>query len=85
MEIFAYEAPAEIYSTDRRVTRKRAVTRRRFEHSAEAIRFTIEQLSRSMQSGTVMEVNGDRIQITQIRALYDSQHYPLSRQTATAI
>jgi hypothetical protein len=33
-----------------------------------------------MQRGTVMEVDGDRIQITQIRALYDSQRYPLSRR-----
>jgi hypothetical protein len=27
-----------------------------------------------------MEVDGDRIQITEIRALYDSERYPLSRQ-----
>ncbi|MES0403750.1 MAG: hypothetical protein ABUJ93_09635 [Hyphomicrobium sp.] len=80
MEVFAYDSPAEIFSSDGRVTRKRAVTNRRFARSAEAIRFAIEQLPQPMQPGTVMEVDGDRIQITQIRALYDSQRYPLSRR-----
>jgi hypothetical protein len=60
------------------------VTYRRFARSAEAIRFAIEQLPQPMQRGTVMEVDGDRIQITQIRALYDSERYPLSRRISTS-
>jgi hypothetical protein len=80
MEKFAYDAPAEIFSSDARAVRKRPVTYRRFPSSAEAIRFAIEQLCQSVQRETVMEVEGDRIQIAQIRALYDSQRYPLSRQ-----
>ncbi len=32
-----------------------------------------------MQPWAVMEVDGDRIKFTQIRALYDSARYPLSR------
>ncbi len=80
MEKFAYDAPAEIFSIDRTAARKRPLTYRQFASSAEAIRFAIEQLPQPMQRGTVMEVEGDRIQITQIRALYDSQRYPLSRR-----
>jgi hypothetical protein len=85
MEKFAYDAPAEIFSSDGRAVRKRPVTYRRFASSAEAIRFAIEQLPQPMQRGTVMEVDGDRIQITEIRALYDSQRYPLSRQDSQPI
>ena len=80
MQKFAHDAPAEIYSNDGRVARKRAVTYRRFARSAEAIRFTIEQLPQPMQPWTVMEVDGDRIKFTQIRALYDGERYPLSRR-----
>ena len=80
MDKFEYEAPAEVYSTDGSIARKRPVTYRRFAHSAEAIRFAIEQLPLTMQRGTVMEVGGDRIKFSQIRALYDSKRYPLSRR-----
>ena len=80
MQKFAHDAPAEIYSNDGRVARKRAVTYRRFARSAEAIRFTIEQLPQPMQPWTVMEVDGDRIKFAHIRALYDSERYPLSRR-----
>ena len=80
MDTFEYDAPAEVYSSDGTIARKRPVTYRRFARSAEAIRFTIEQLPQAMQRGTVMEVGGDRIRFTDIRALYDSKHYPLSRR-----
>jgi hypothetical protein len=85
MEKFAYDAPAEIYSSDGRVARKRAVTYQRFARSAEAIRFTIEQLPQPLQPWTVMEVDGDRIKFTQIRALYDGERYPLSRRAPQQI
>jgi hypothetical protein len=81
MDKFAYDAPAEIYSTDGVGARKRPVSYRRFDSSAEAIRFAIEQLPQIMQRGTVMEVGDDRFEISAIRALYDSASYPLSRET----
>jgi hypothetical protein len=81
MDKFAYDAPAEIYSTDDVGARKRPVSYRRFDSSAEAIRFAIEQLPQIMQRGTVMEVGDDRFEINAIRALYDSASYPLSRET----
>jgi hypothetical protein len=33
-----------------------------------------------MQRGAVMQVGDDRFELTQIRALYDDERYPLSRQ-----
>jgi hypothetical protein len=80
MARFEYDVPAEVYSTVGRGTRKRPVTYRRFVSSAEAIRFAIEQLPELMQRGAVMQVDDDRFELTQIRALYDDERYPLSRQ-----
>jgi len=79
MDKFDYHEAAELFSSDESIARKRPIAYRRFARSAEAIRFTIEQLPQAMQRGTVMEVRGDRIKFTQIRGLYDSKHYPLSR------
>lgn len=79
MDKFTYDAPAEIYSSAGTGSRKRPVSYRRFATSAEAIRFTIEELPQMMQRGTVMEVGDDRFEIADIRALYDSDDYPLSR------
>jgi hypothetical protein len=84
MEKFAYDAPAEIYSSEGVGARKKLVTYRRFDSSAEAIRYAIEQLPQTMQRGTVMEVGDDRFEFATIRALYDSEHYPLSRDAGEA-
>ncbi len=84
MDKFAYDAPAEIYSSDGTGGRKRPVSYRRFDSSAEAIRFTMEQLPQMMQRGTVMEVGDDRFEIADIRALYESEQYPLSRDADDA-
>jgi hypothetical protein len=84
MEKFAYDAPAEIYSSNGTGGRKRPVSYRRFDSSAEAIRFTIEQLPELMKRGTVMEVGDDRFEMAAIQALYDSEDYPLSRDGGDA-
>ncbi|MCK9911401.1 hypothetical protein MXD81_19775, partial [Microbacteriaceae bacterium K1510] len=54
---------------------------RRFAKSAEAIRFVIEELPQLVQRGTVMEIGEDRYELSDIRALYDSDDYPLPRET----
>ena len=79
MSSFDYDAPAEIYSSPARGTRAGPVAYRRFQRSADAIRFTIEELSDQMQRGTAMEVDDERFGLAQIRALYVSERYPLSR------
>lgn len=78
---FAFEAPAEIYSSGGSRTRKGPMSYRRFQSSAEAIRFAVEELPQIMQRGTVMEVGDDRFEFADIRALYDSDDYPLPRDS----
>jgi hypothetical protein len=79
MDKFEYDAPAEVYWGDGDASRKRPMMCRGFVHSAEAICFAIEQLPQSIQPRTILEVGGDRIKFTRIRALYDSERYPLIR------
>jgi hypothetical protein len=57
------------------------MTYRRFDSGAGAIRFAIEQLPSDMLFGTVLEVNEERFDATQIRSLYESQAYPLPRRS----
>ena len=77
---FSYEAPAELYSSDGTGARKRPVSYRRFASSAEAIRFTVEQLPQIMQRSAVMECGDDRFEFAAIQALYDNKNYPLVRE-----
>jgi hypothetical protein len=79
MDEFDYSAPAEVYLSPARGSRPASVKYRRFDSSAEAIRYAVEELGPLMQRGTVMEVGEERLEFAQIRALYDSERYPLSR------
>lgn len=81
---FPFEEPAEIYATPGAGARKRPMSYRRFSKSAEAIRFVIEELPQLVQRGTVMEIGDDRYELADIRALYDSEGYPLTRETNDA-
>jgi hypothetical protein len=77
---FAYGEPAELYSSgSSRSSHKHPVSYRRFDNSAEAIRFAVEELPQPLQRGTIMEVGDDRFEFDQIKALYDSGDYPLAR------
>lgn len=71
--------------TTARGAQRRPLTYRRFESAAEAIRFAIEDLGQDVQRGTVMEVDGDRFPLVDIRALYDSDSYPLARKAADVV
>jgi hypothetical protein len=75
MDKFEYDAPADLYWSDRQGPRKRPVMYRGFARSAEAICFAIEQLPPS----AIMEMGDERIAFAQIRALYDSERYPMIR------
>lgn len=79
---FDYDAPAEVYMTNSWSTQARPVTYRRFDRSAEAIRFAIEELTERMQRGIAMEVGDERFELEQILKLYDSEQYPLPRRPA---
>jgi hypothetical protein len=83
-EKFPFESPAEIYATGGTTARKRPMSYRRFSTSAEAIRFVIEGLPQIVQRGTVMEVDDERYELADIRNLYDSAAYPLTREIIEA-
>jgi hypothetical protein len=80
---FDYAAPAEVFACRSRSSSQRPVTYRRFDSGAEAIRFAIEELPSDVLFGTVLEVNEQRFDASQIRRLYDSDDYPLRRRDIT--
>jgi hypothetical protein len=80
-EPFPFDAPAEVYSSTGLGARKRPMSYRRFPSGAEAIRFVIEELPQLVQRGTIMEVGDGRYEMADIRALYDSEAYPLAKNT----
>ena len=81
MQTFDYAAPAELFpSRNRKVASK--VTYRRFDSAADAIRFAIEELPEPLLLGACIEINERRLGHQEIRALYSSDAYPLSKKKA---
>jgi hypothetical protein len=80
MNNFDYQAPAELFARPRHGARSRPITYRRFDSGAEAIQFAIEKLTADVLRGTVVESDEERYEAEQIRALYDSESYPLNRR-----
>ena len=79
---FDYTALAELYPTRSWKSRGGALAYKRFEIAAEAIRFAIEELPSEFLLGTCLEVEEERFNGHQIRALYESSAYPLPRKPA---
>ena len=75
MSTFDYAASAELYAAHGRS----GLRYRRFTRAAEAIRYAIEKLPPKVLLGTSLEVNAERYDASQIRALYESERYPLAR------
>jgi hypothetical protein len=78
-----YTAPAELYPS-RRFAKSQTTQYRRFASAAEAIRFIVEEMPAKWLSGTYLEVDEQRFEGEQIRALYDAEDYPLIRETVAA-
>ena len=75
---FNFNAPAELFpSRNRKVASK--VKYRRFDKAAEAIRFAIEELPEPLLLGATIQIGDERLGHQQIRALYDSEGFPLKR------
>jgi hypothetical protein len=74
---FNYDAPAELFMS-RRARGSRAKYRR-FETSAEAIRYAMEELPSLRALGAWMQVGDERFNGDEIQRLYESGDYPLRK------
>jgi hypothetical protein len=79
---FNYSAAAELFPTLGRRRRREPFRYARFAHAAEAIRFAMEDLPRECLAGAFLEVDEQRYGSEDIRRLYQSADYPLTRRTA---
>jgi hypothetical protein len=76
MTEFDYKAPAELFAAQGR----RGFRYRRFFNAGEAIRYAIEKLPANLLPGTRLEVEKRQYDGKQIRSLYESEDYPLTRK-----
>ncbi len=76
---FDYEAPAEFYGWRTHGQLRGAVTFRRFDSGAEAVRHAMEEVPSAALGGCVIEVKRKRFRGNEIRALYLSSKFPLGR------
>lgn len=75
-----YHGMAELYPGPR--LRHGAVGYHRFDSLAEAVQFAVEELNPLSLSGAFIEVDEVRYDSDEIRKLYDSDAYPLTRNPA---
>jgi hypothetical protein len=80
MSDFDYMAPAELFAAHGRS----GFRYRRFPRAAEAIRYAIEKLPANFLAGTRLEVEKQGYDGKQIRLLYESETYPLTRKLASS-
>ncbi len=81
MDKFDFGAPAELFpSRNRKVASK--IKYRRFDKAADAIRFAVEELPEPLFLGAYIQIDEQRLGHKDIRALYESERYPLKKQAA---
>lgn len=82
MDDFDYATPAELFSPVRAGVKRSPLEFRRFDASAEAIKYAIKSLPVQTLQYTILEVGDLRLDAASIRSLYDSSAYPLPRRPA---
>jgi hypothetical protein len=82
MAEFDYNAAAELFPTRRRLHRREPFGYKRFAQAAQAIRFAMEDLPPECLIGAFLEVDEQRYGGHDIRRLYESAEYPLTRRGA---
>lgn len=75
---FNYSAPAELFPARNRKFASR-LKYRRFDRAADAIRFAVEELPEPLLLGAYIEINEERLGHKDIRALYESDTFPLKK------
>jgi len=75
---FDYNAPAELFLARSRAAKSRPKYKR-FDTAAEAVRFVIEELPAAVLPGTYLLIDEVRFGVDEIRSIYESAGYPLSR------
>ena len=80
MDEFDYGAEAELFPSAARTSRRQPVGYRRFASAAEAVRFAIEELAPESLAGAFLEVDEERFDSADMRRLYESSRYPLTRR-----
>jgi hypothetical protein len=78
---FDFSAPAELFSSRNKGGRGQVIYKR-FDQAVEGIRFAIEDMPGSALLGLCLESEERRFGGQEIRALYDSAAYPLTRRAA---
>ena len=73
-----FAAPAELFPSRNRAISQR-VKYRRFNKAAEAIQFAMEQLPPPLLLGATIVMDDARLSHNEIRALYESEEYPLKK------
>jgi hypothetical protein len=79
MTEFDYGAAAELFPSRRWRSGGRSFRYKRFAQASQAIRFAIEDLPAEYLVGAFLEVNELRYGSDDIRRLYQSAEYPLTR------
>ena len=79
---FDYGTEAELFHGRSRTSRRRPVGYKRFPRADAAIRFPIEDLPAELLVSSVLEVDEKRYDSREIRRLYASADYPLTRRQA---
>jgi hypothetical protein len=76
---FDYGAEAELFSGAARPSRGQPMGYRRFASAAEALRFAMEELAPAALAGAALEVGDQRLDMHDMRRLYEASAYPLAR------
>ena len=81
-KLFPTKTDAELSSAKSRRHGRHPVGYGRFARAADAIRFVIEELPPQLLAGAYLQIGEARYASKDIRHLYDSTEYPLTRRAA---